>query len=793
MERAFVWPGVGVAALIALGACGTKGQAGGTSSTGGSATGGRGATGAGPTTTAASSGGAGGGATCSGADVFVAPDGTGTACSCTAPCALETGRDHARALAPSRPGDLVVQLRGGVYRLGHTFALTAADSGVNGAIVYRAAPGEAPLLSGAVAVTGFAPATTPAGAYVATVPAGTHARQLWVNGRRATRARGPDLPAGYVKTATGFTLGDAAMAGWPDRAGLEVVGTQAWKMFRCPVTDVAAAGVTIAAPCWSASQMQAGYTFDTVGWVENAIELLDARGEFHLDDAGGKLYYLPRDGEDLASADVELPVLEQILLGQGDPASPLHDVSFEGIGFAHATWTGPSTPDGYAPLQAGVTMRGSPPAQQKTLANVTFHAAHRIRLQGCGFSHLGGAALAFEVGAQDNVVTASRFDDVSGSAVIVGDVTHTEDHHPTDPRAVVSGNTVERSFIARAGVEYFDAPGLFVGYTTRTSLVHNDLFDLPYTGISVGWGWGGVDPGGGGGYATPSTSHDNDIRGNRIGHHMRRLRDGGAIYVLGAQLGSVIAENVIDNQANAYGNLYLDNGTAHFSVSGNVVNLYPKADLGSPTDPDRSYWLYVQVYAPLATSNAVFGNFTNDPTPFAPQPIDPSNLLGAPGVLTGAPSAADSIVAAAGSPLRSPNVAAGKVATASSAYDATHGAEMASNDSAFDGWSSTVADPTPWWQVDLGASYAVDAVEVVSRWAIDQPSTRRAYRVLASADASFTSPVVLGSVDRTGVPHRAIFAADVSPPVTARYVRVEKTDPEYFFLAEVRVHGQPSP
>jgi hypothetical protein len=34
------------------------------------------------------------------------------------------------------------------------------------------------------------------------------------------------------------------------------------------------------------------------------------------------------------------------------------------------------------------------------------------------------------------------------------------------------------------------------------------------------------------------------------------------------------------------------------------------------------------------------------------------------------------------------------------------------------------------------------------------------------------------------------FAADVAPAVEARYVRVEKTAAEYFFLGEVRVHGK---
>jgi len=62
--------------------------------------------------------------------------------------------------------------------------------------------------------------------------------------------------------------------------------------------------------------------------------------------------------------------------------------------------------------------------------------------------------------------------------------------------------------------------------------------------------------------------------------------------------------------------------------------------------------------------------------------------------------------------------------------------------------------------------------------------------VLASTDPSFSSSTVLGAVDATGLPHRAIFATTVQPAVAARYVRVEKTAPEYFFLGEVRVHGK---
>jgi hypothetical protein len=100
-------------------------------------------------------------------------------------------------------------------------------------------------------------------------------------------------------------------------------------------------------------------------------------------------------------------------------------------------------------------------------------------------------------------------------------------------------------------------------------------------------------------------------------------------------------------------------------------------------------------------------------------------------------------------------------------------------------------DQSAWWQ-PIPGDVAIDAVEVVSRWAIDQPNTRRSYRVLASKEPSFASPVVLGEVDATGLPHRAIFAVNVSPPISARYVRVAKTAPEYFFLGEVLVHGKPA-
>jgi F5/8 type C domain len=726
------------------------------------------------------------GAGCGGdATIHVAVNGTGGACTCGSPCALEAGRDLARGRIVGASGDVVVELGDGVYRLASTFTLGAADSGTNGhAIVYRAAAGASPVLSGARVVTGFSRVAPQGVVFSAAVPPGTRSRQLYVNGRRATRARGALAPAGYTKAAKGFSLGDAAIAGWPDRTKLEAVGTTAWKSFRCPVASAdAAGGLVLADPCWTSSQQQAGVTFDAVAWLENARELVDEGGEFFLDEDAATLFYAPRDGEDLATAIVELPVLESLVSADG-----AHDVAFEGLGFAHATWLGPSSADGYASLQASFTTRGG--VLTKALANVTMHATDHVRFTRCRFAHMGGAALAFEVGAHDNLVELSRFEDVSAAAVMIGDVTHEDDHHPKDPALVVHDNTVRASYVTRAGAEYWDAPGIFVGYTTRSVVSGNELFDLPYTGVSVGWGWGSVDVGGAGGYTTPSTSQANVIEKNLISHHMRVLRDGGGIYVLGAQAGATMGGNVIANQGNAYGELYLDNGTQGYAVTGNVAMSSAKDDTPSP-DPDRAYWMYLQVFAPLAKSNVVSGNFASDVTLYTPSPIDPSNQVTNAALASSDPGTVATIVASAGTPLRSPEIAHGKPSTASSIYDTGHVAAAANDGSAFDGWSAAASDTKAYWQVDLGADMHVDAVEVVTRWALDQPETRRSFRVLASSDPTFASSVVLGAVDGTGLPHRAIYAVDVSPPAKARYLRVEKTAPEYFYLAEVRVHGTP--
>jgi hypothetical protein len=123
--------------------------------------------------------------------------------------------------------------------------------------------------------------------------------------------------------------------------------------------------------------------------------------------------------------------------------------------------------------------------------------------------------------------------------------------------------------------------GVFAGYTEGTRIAHNEICRLPYTGISSGWGWGEEDPDCANpkqpfAYKTPTPTKDNRIEYNNIHHLMSPLADGGGIYMLGDQPGTVIRGNHVHDNAIACGGIYLDEGSGFIEVTGNLVHDVPQ-------------------------------------------------------------------------------------------------------------------------------------------------------------------------------------------------------------------------
>ena len=133
--------------------------------------------------------------------------------------------------------------------------------------------------------------------------------------------------------------------------------------------------------------------------------------------------------------------------------------------------------------------------------------------------------------------------------------------------------------------------GVFAGYTEGTTIAHNEITSLPYSGISVGWGWGEEDAGGGKPeyqqpfkYDTPTPAKNNRIECNNIHDVMKRTNDGAGIYTLGNQPGTVIRGNYIHDcktiSKNIHGwsvhaGIYLDEGSGFIDVAWNLVHDVP--------------------------------------------------------------------------------------------------------------------------------------------------------------------------------------------------------------------------
>jgi hypothetical protein len=549
---------------------------------------------------------------------------------------LQKARDVVRTLNADMAGDITVSLADGTYQLTQPLALDGRDSGSGGHnVIWAAAPGARPVISGGRQVTGWQRPDTGKKVWTAAVPAGLETRQLYVNGVRAQRASGP-LPVKVTKTATGYTTDSPAMDNWRNPEHIEFVytaGLGGWTQPRCPVRAISPTKITMAQPCWDNTDRRPpripNQAWNLVGRpklhvpptsVENAIELLDRPGEWYLDQSANRLHYLPRPGEDLTTANVVAPVLEALVFGRGTASAPIHHLAFDGLQFSYATWLRPSTPEGFSEIQATYAYTGKDAAKTqglctnvpggtcpygawtKTPGHVSFTYARNVRFTGGGFAHLGGTGLDLGRGTQNSTVQGVVFTDVSGNGLQLGEVDNPE--AAAIERA--SSNKLLNNYVHAVAAEFHSGVGIFVGYAEKTTIAHNQLSDLSYTGISMGWG-GWLDKIQKPGLSNYSTG--NSISNNLIFDHMLHLNDGGGIYINGGQGrdlvgGLKIVGNVIhdeNGQSNSKG-IYTDNGANYVTISGNGLYHNPidwtrrHRNWGgttqyNPYDIQHNYWM----------------------------------------------------------------------------------------------------------------------------------------------------------------------------------------------------------
>ncbi|MEV6845831.1 hypothetical protein [Actinoplanes sp. NPDC051411] len=651
--------------------------------------------------------------------LYASPAGSGSACTQAAPCSPAGAQNAVRSLAPATSGaDVTVLMQDGTYRLSATWSFGPADSGSAGhPVVWQAAPGAHPVISGASRVTEWTQVGT-SGVWSAPAPAGSATRQLYVNGSAAPVAMASPAALGFsgawTGTSTGYSIGgDSAAAAWfgaltaAQVAGVEFDypgGNGPWTESRCRVASYSAAAktLTMTQPCWTDTTARAPFSQGSGGLpsmstgtkparLENARVLLHP-GQWFLDPAANTLYYQPAAGQQMTALDVELPRLESLLRGAGTLRTPLHDVTFRGLQFSYATWNGPSSPSGFADVQSnlriteannqGLCTFSSPAgtcpwgALTQPPANVAFSAANNVTLSGNRFAELGGAGLSVMYGSANTLIQGNEFTDIASTAILLG---CTYDPLPTDPaesagikqhctpnpsevsgdtigaNEILTGTTVADNSIHHIGTNYSSACGITLLFSRGTTITHNDLYDLPYTGITAGVIQGHVDQAG-----TPQNSTninaDNAISDNVFHDFLSVRSDGGAIYAEGHQAryvyqgdgttidpvqtlahGLQVTGNVAYRSPNTNFTYYDDAGAEWINWQGNVAFGAGSASQGG-CSPTGHFWITgnyfsnsTQSYpcaAPIDTHAS--GNTVISATP-GPGVV-PDNLLAAAGV-----------------------------------------------------------------------------------------------------------------------------------------------------------------
>ena len=541
-------------------------------------------------------------------------DGTRQSPKATLTSALRQAREWRRTEDNRIQGGITIYMEGGTYAFHEPVFIRPEDSGTKESpTVIRSVGDEKVILSGGISINGW---KKQGKVWVADVPEFNGRpldfRQLWVNGKKAVRARDVEdfekmnrICSVDEKNEILYVPAVSIRRLIDNKGNLkakyaEMVLHQMWCVANLRIRSVEVQGDSAAIRFHQPeSRIQFEHPWprpmvttnghNSAFYLTNARELQDVPGEWYHDIDARKVYYYPREGEKMQEAEVIVPAVETLVRVEGTLDRPVCHIRFEKITFSYTTWMRPSE-KGHVPLQAGMYLtdgyRIDPKMQRNYLnhpldnqgwlgrpaAAVRVVAARQIDFERCRFEHLGSTGLDYEEAVQGGVVRGCLFRDIAGNGLLVGSFSPAahETHLPYDPadrREVCTQQQINNCYFTEIGNEDWGCLAIAAGYVGDVNIEHNEISEVPYSGISLGWGW----------TQTVNCMRNNRVHANLIHHYAKHMYDVAGIYTLGSQPKSYVTENCVHSiykpgyvhDPNHWFYLYTDEGSSFITVRDN--------------------------------------------------------------------------------------------------------------------------------------------------------------------------------------------------------------------------------
>ncbi|WP_294749870.1 carbohydrate-binding protein [uncultured Ruminococcus sp.] len=552
---------------------------------------------------------------------YVSPDGSDSGSgTVSSPFAtLERARDEVRKINGSMTGDIIVYLRGGDYRITEPVEFGTSDSGTGGHTVrYEAFNGETPVINGAQKVTGWTKFNDKL--WSAPLDRDIKLRNLYVNDRRA------DMGSVQVQAKGG--CGDyyvtAGQADWAWDSGrksdgivydagsmpritsnfddLEVVNGTTWNENIVCSRDIKYDGgsmiLLMQQPYGAIAQTPgwgAGFTTSGTHTIYNAFSFVDSEGEFFFDKSEKVLYYYPRSGEDMTSADVEAPVADCLIKIAGKSTSDrVENISFSGLTFANTDYqlTDVAGSHGKTTCQAAQCYTAFADSNWHSKnyemvdtlpAAVHITSSDSIKLTGNVVKHTGADGISMTNDVINSEVSGNFVTDITSSGITLGHPQHiyigdgdgtNREKFPRGVEGVCKNDLITQNLLYDISVVHgFGGCAAITAYfVDSVKILSNTIEKTAYNGIHLGWGWCN--------FKDSTTCRDNQICYNRVINSLNRLHDSGGIYTIGQMPGTIINENYVQGipaggfGAPTYG-LHNDEGTTYIEENDNVLEISP--------------------------------------------------------------------------------------------------------------------------------------------------------------------------------------------------------------------------